>query len=366
MSAGIYELYKMSLMSHFEAVMKNEDLPQVVQIKSVKDKKGRIVESQVKVNQRKTSKGLGLHKYTLNLYHTRSSMMVNGREAGTFTEAHKAALGHIIIIQNLDSIDDELHSILVRELEKIHSDPISPTPQERSVKEKVQNLEALTQGSGAITQLRDQSANVSQQFVCLHCDQSAQMNVIESSFCTNWFHFDCEGLSEEEFQSYDADIDRDYTCVGCRVQNQAAEMATEEKDEDLQLDDSLVPTSNNQVSVASDIAMPSKQDNPVARQEVVVSDLESGNASNHKSVVAGSGTVCMQKGNARKTQTNKAQDNRVLEIAGTASSRLDTSPIPTNQNIPDTHSQDVPDVLAEQMVKSKEKLLNTRERKLKE
>ena len=42
------------------------------------------------------------------------------------------------------------------------------------------------------------------------------------------------------------------------------------------------------------------------------------------------------------------------------------SSIPTNQNIPDTHSQDVPDVLAEQMVKSKEKLLNTRERKLKE
>ena len=30
MSAGIYELYKMSLMSHFEAVMKKEDLPQVV------------------------------------------------------------------------------------------------------------------------------------------------------------------------------------------------------------------------------------------------------------------------------------------------------------------------------------------------
>ena len=366
MSAGIYELYKMSLMSHFEVVMKNEDLPQVVQIKSVKDKKGRIVESQVKVNQRKTSKGLGLHKYTVNLYHTRSSMMVNGREAGTFTEAHKAALGHIINIQNLDSIDDELHSILVGELEKIQLDPISPTPQERSVKEKVQNLKALTQGSGAITQMRDQSPNVSQQFLCLHCEQSAQMNVIECSFCTNWFHFDCEGLSEEEFQSYDADIDRDYTCVGCRVQNQAAEMATEEKDEDLQLDDSLVPTSNNQVSVASDIAMPSKQDNPVARQEVVVPDLESGNASNHKSVVVGSGTVCKQKGNARKTQTNKAQDNRVLEIADTASSRLDTSPIPTNQNIPDTHSQDVPDVLAEQMLKSKEKLLNTRERKLKE
>ena len=190
--------------------------------------------------------------------------------------------------------------------------------------------------------------------------------MIECSFCTNWFNFDCEGLSEEEFQSYDAGIDRDYTCVGCRVQNQAAEMATEEKDEDLQLDDSLVSTSNNQVSVASDIVMPSQQNNLVARQEVVVSDLESGNASNHKSIVVGSGSVCKQKGKSRKTQTNKAQDNRVLERAGTASSGLGTSSIPTNQNIPDTHSQDVPDVLAEQMVKSKEKLLNTRDRKLKE
>ena len=184
MSAGIFELYKMALMSHFEAVMKKEDLPRVEQIKSVKDKKGRIVESQVKVNQRKTNKGLGLHKYTVNLYHTRSSLMVNGngREAGTFTNAHTAALGHIINIQNLDSYDDEIHSILVRELVKIQLDPISPTSQERSVKEKVQNLEALSQGSGAITQLRDKSPNVSQQFLCLHCDQSAQMNVIECSF----------------------------------------------------------------------------------------------------------------------------------------------------------------------------------------
>ena len=46
------------------------------------------------------------------------------------------------------------------------------------------------------------------------------MNVIECSSCTNWFHFACEGLSEDEFQSYDDATDRDYICIGCRSQNE--------------------------------------------------------------------------------------------------------------------------------------------------
>ena len=65
------------------------------------------METKVKVNQLKTSKGSGWHKYTCNMYHTRSPMMVNSREADSFTEAHKAALEHIIDIQNLDSIDND-------------------------------------------------------------------------------------------------------------------------------------------------------------------------------------------------------------------------------------------------------------------
>ena len=52
-------------------------------------------------------------------------MMVNGREAHLFTGDHKAAVN----IQNLDSIDQELRTVLLRELDKIQIQTLSsPSP----------------------------------------------------------------------------------------------------------------------------------------------------------------------------------------------------------------------------------------------
>ena len=88
-------------------------------IKSIRDNRCIMtIETQIKVSQKKGKKS-GPHKYTVNLYHTGSSMVVNGRRVAMFTHAHKAAESQITNIQIIDSIDDQLHEVLLRALDKI-------------------------------------------------------------------------------------------------------------------------------------------------------------------------------------------------------------------------------------------------------
>ena len=367
MSAGIYELYKMSLMSHFETVMQNDDCPHVIQIKTVKDRQGKVVESQIRVNQRKASGGPGSPKYTINLYHTRSSMMVNGREAELFTEAHKVAISHIINIKNLDSIDEELHSILVCELEKIQVGPISSTSLCKGVKEKSQSLE-LPPPDGAVVhqpEISNDNPNMSQQFLCLHCDQSAQMNVIECSSCTNWFHFACEGLSEDEFQSYDDETDRDYICIGCRSQNEDVIAKQIGVIEDSQADSLALIAGNSQAADDQGAATPNSKNESVLSQEVVATGQRALSVPNKKLSNAIIRPIA-KAGNSRKTQPNNCQTSSNSEVNADSSGCSVPSSVSTNQPIADNAHHDGQDLLAEQLLKSKEKLLNNREKKLKD
>ena len=66
--------------------------------------------------------------YTVNLYHTRSSMMVNGREAYKFTGDHRANIAEVHTVQNIDSIDQEFRGVILKELDKIQITTYS-TPQ---------------------------------------------------------------------------------------------------------------------------------------------------------------------------------------------------------------------------------------------
>ena len=126
MSSGIYELYRHTLIAYCENLEMDSKSPLKVQIKPIKDKKGVNVETQIRVGYRRNGKSSGTPKYTVNLYHTKSNKMVNGREAHLFTGDHKAAVTTILTIQNLDSIDQELRTVLLRELDKIQIQTLNP------------------------------------------------------------------------------------------------------------------------------------------------------------------------------------------------------------------------------------------------
>ena len=288
MSAGIYELYKLSLISHFEAEIKKDDPAQIIHIKSAKDKQGKLVETQIRVTLHKASKGIGPLKYTVNLYHTRSSMMVNGRDAEAFTRAHKVALGQILNIQNLDSIDDELHSILVRELDNIGVGSLSTNLKAKSVKDKEQAVKILQLNGKTTDHLSDCTPDMPPQFLCLHCGQSAHTNVIECSACTEWFHFDCEGMSLAEFQAYD-DAESDYICNICKMEHQN-QTATEdiEVSTDRQLEETgtgdVVPL-NGLGPTDIDKSTPIQQPDPVVPISTASTGERTSNATTEVSVL---------------------------------------------------------------------------------
>ena len=127
MSRGIYELYRHTLIAYYENLEMDSNSPLRVPIRPIKDKKWVNVETLIRVSYRRNGKSSGTPKYTVNLYHTKSNMMVNGREAHLFTGDHKAAVN----IQNLDSIDQELRTVLLRELDKIQIQTLSPPPKPR-------------------------------------------------------------------------------------------------------------------------------------------------------------------------------------------------------------------------------------------
>lgn len=83
-SAAMYELYRNSLTQHFETLQSHESTNMKIEYRDIIDKSNSCVESVVKVYNKDNSS----LKYTINLYHTKSKVMVNGRKAGLFNVEH--------------------------------------------------------------------------------------------------------------------------------------------------------------------------------------------------------------------------------------------------------------------------------------
>ena len=245
MSGGVYELYRLALLTHYENMQTSGSSPYDVQIKSVKDKQGMFVESQVRVSYKRSGRSRGLLRYTVNLYHTRSSMRINGNEAYSFTDDHKKAIDSILAIQNLDTIDQGLHQIIFKELDKIQFN----APNTKVGGSPEPKLAAAPDGSGTAECGSDLGSSQRRGFplcfdmgqcdptgegdggddgsiyICTHCDMPSTEQVIECSVCSNWYHYVCEGISEIEFEKHCVDEDSLYSCMSCLTGQSCSEQS---------------------------------------------------------------------------------------------------------------------------------------------
>ena len=178
----------------------------------------------------------------MNLYHTRSSMIVNGREAHLFTADHKDAVGKVLTVQNLDSIDQELREVLLRELDKIQIPSLNPQlpepvkanvtglqsqlgstiPNSYNTQPPVPNTVRLVSHSLPQKPVHDSPSQTPtdtdlQLYVCAHCNMPSVDNAIKCSVCCNWFHYMCESMSREEFDRHCDDLNASYLCLSCMV-----------------------------------------------------------------------------------------------------------------------------------------------------
>ena len=409
MSGGIYELYRHALIAHFEKLMADNGSTKLVKLKAVKDKQSMIVESQIRVHRKRNGGGVGDHLYTVNLYHTRSSMMVNGSEADLFTQDHKVAIDSILNISNLDTIDKELHAVLIRELDKIQinnhliqqdccddSSLVAMVP-DRSPSGTSQ----LITDTMACTDIDDgQSAT---EDLCLHCEEGATDGVIQCSTCENWYHYMCEGMTEEEFVIYGEETDSIYVCRSCSVgstglnpviigedreHDEARSVTDQLQEKQIQC---LVATTTSDNGNPSPMARCNRQQNTTPSILATTLDTEvppDDHSNTSPSVLATTLADTevppdgQSKTNSAKSgpssgnepmkrapkKTTKRQKPIHAEVGGVDREKVivDTMDDDDDPICSPTKLKKVEDSLAEQMLKSKEKTLNARERKLKD
>ena len=227
-SAAMYELYRTSLVKHFEA-LQNTDLANMkVEYRDITDKTGLCVESLIKVSVRDDL----TPKYTINLYHTKSKVMVNGREVNLFNIEHLKITDYILSNENVNSLDQELRACIIDGLKTIEDS----CTQNKSCKPKgtpnqlqITHIDTEIKDAEKSDHVRHNSENScidvkpgeeDQAVICPACDTGVEQGIC-CDLCLRWFHFDCETLSDTDIEKLH-DTDLQYFCISSTYDKQCA------------------------------------------------------------------------------------------------------------------------------------------------
>ena len=249
-SAAMYELYRNSLCEHFQNLNDNNELNLKVRFKDISDKSGLTVESQLKVYQTSAS-GYDRLKYTISMYHTKSRIMVNGRQVMLFNDEHSKITESILTCEQVAVLDKELLSCIEDGLRTLSVEKAKP---QASSKSNTQTLESKTSNNEAVP-LKGNSSSVSNDPHKLKKDNASNLNVPEGisdqnfdialcpicqalveegiccENCEHWYHFHCENINEVDQKIYE-NTDTNYVCLACGFNQQC-----EGLDDSLVIDD---------------------------------------------------------------------------------------------------------------------------------
>lgn len=212
-STGCYELLKVELTEMTVSNDVSDKFNIVFTTENVSDLKGNSPEFIIRANNKLNSGAPGKRsKFTINLYHTQCSLLINGNNVSTFQDE---ILPHIMenLEKNpkLNSLDRMYANIIDRCLSQsiqtpdqhvsLIADPCAILPQGVTAADDSQHL-----GS---EQEEKRSPDI-----CIHCD----MRVIKGIACDNceqWNHFDCEQL-DKNLENFYQDGNSPYSCLSCR------------------------------------------------------------------------------------------------------------------------------------------------------
>lgn len=223
-SAGMYELYRDELREHYERLNDDSRSGVKVTFKDCTDRSGSTVESQIRVFER-IGNGCGQQKYVMNLYHTKSRVMVNGKEVSHFNAEHQRIVDKILTSEDVSFLDQELLQSIEDGLkvinckkptpkrQKKHQIAAAPVTCESIDPEQAPNVSVssnLPLFENANTLVSPEGTDSS---VCPSCMQITEENVF-CSRCENWFHFECEQIPENERIKF-GEIGHAYSCIAC-------------------------------------------------------------------------------------------------------------------------------------------------------
>ncbi|CAC5385850.1 unnamed protein product [Mytilus coruscus] len=174
----------------------------------VKDKKGHEIEIRLKVSAQKHDHAKAYQKYTINLYHSQSSALVNGPKADLFMETILPQIENYLS-QNEDTICD-MNNKITQVIS--HSNVVrNQTHDHDSDQTHTKGASFIDSPCHPITSKSD--LDQEQEYLCPVCNGKADKDTKECESCDHWFHYRCVGLTKGKVNKIDPNVP--YICNGC-------------------------------------------------------------------------------------------------------------------------------------------------------
>ena len=179
-----FELFKLSLSEYYTHYPLSKG---VVETHFDKDKKNNVVQVIYRV---KPSEGCG---YTINLYTTRSSVLINGKSANLFMHKDLKCIHQIMANAKFNN-------------EKVDIARMNKVLQEQLV--ALLNAEKQADISNVDQELQERK-------ICYVCKRNVKTRAILCDTGNHWVHYRCDRLSEEQILSLEQDDKGQYCCKMC-------------------------------------------------------------------------------------------------------------------------------------------------------
>ena len=179
-----FELFKLSLSEYYSKFPASKG---VIETHFDKDKKGNVVQVVYKV---KLSEGQG---YTINLYTTRSSALINGKSTDYFMHNE---LKHIH--QIMSNVKFNNQKVDIASMNKILQGQL------------IALLNTENQADKLVGGLDSQDRKI-----CYACKRNVKTRAILCDTGDHWVHYRCDKLSEEQILSLEQDDKSQYCCKMC-------------------------------------------------------------------------------------------------------------------------------------------------------
>ena len=258
-SPAAYELAKLVVVEHLysEAIAKQYFIESSINEDECKYQVGSLF--RVYNRKRNGTKG-NYHKFTINFYHTTSSVLVNGNKVDNFERelfdpicrqiqgaCKKLNIMNVKISEAIStSLEDHINVVSHKNIKEIDNNPqidnsiiYSQDNDSHSGSETSQKVIELSPPvNGKVSEPVDSSQKVNYMYNCPACDQVADSDTIECEECNEWFHFDCTGGEQSKVNDIPEDVP--FICIFCNDR-------TLNLDNDIQLEENQ-PEDDHQVS----------------------------------------------------------------------------------------------------------------------
>ena len=212
MSAGMYELYRSEVVRFYDCIPEKSNLKAV--FNNICDAENSVVETHIKVHQ-KTQRGCGHLKFTLNLHHTASRMMANGKHIEIFLADHKKIVENIMCLDAVESLDKMLQEAVKSQLDSmthISHSTISQSSHANNLSKTKKSPPSLTSTTREDTQRDDDSIAGSLDY-CPSCKEMVEEG-LACDLCGSWYYYTCENLTETDVLIIETQ--QEYYCHSCK------------------------------------------------------------------------------------------------------------------------------------------------------